>query len=147
MTARTALAAGLATGLLLSGCGKPDAAPVPLPSITTSNVPTSVPTVASISVRTTTTTPTPTARAAVTTVVEEEPPPPPPPTPTPTPPPEPTAQPTTPSPEPTTGAAEPPPVAVPGFPCEEEGATAVDPAGRPLRCAENRWGRLLWDRA
>ncbi|QTR01160.1 hypothetical protein J7S33_16815, partial [Saccharothrix algeriensis] len=99
--------------------------------------PRSVPAVVSISVRPTTTAPPPTA--AVTT---EEPPPPPPVEPPPT------TRPTT-TPPPTTTTApttERPDVALRGFPCEQEGATAVDPAGRPLVCEQNRRGRLHWDR-
>ncbi|MBY8848078.1 hypothetical protein K7G98_05175 [Saccharothrix sp. MB29] len=38
-------------------------------------------------------------------------------------------------------------VAIEGFPCEERGATAVDPAGRALVCEPGRRQRLRWERA
>ncbi|TQM82176.1 hypothetical protein FHX81_4573 [Saccharothrix saharensis] len=125
--------------LLLTGaCAKPSASPEPvvLPTTSSSAPVTSIPAVAEISVRptTTTTTPPPPPTVAGTT----EPPPPPPP---------PQVQ---PQPAPPAESTTTPPrfdeVALEGFPCEEEGATAVDPAGRDLVCEKTRRGRLVWDR-
>ncbi|MDU0291849.1 hypothetical protein [Saccharothrix longispora] len=127
--------------LLLTGaCGKPTAVPEPVevPTVATSSptAPPSVPAVASISVRPVTTTPPPPTVRATTEA------PPPPPVDVPPPPaPEPTAvAPTTTEP----GFDE---VAIEGFPCEERGATAVDPAGRALVCEPGRRQRLRWERA
>ncbi|MFC5056932.1 hypothetical protein [Saccharothrix xinjiangensis] len=137
-----AAATGALALLLTGACGKPTAAPEPVvvPTTTSSSAPvTSVPAVADISVPPTTTTPTTTVAATT------EPPPPPPP-----PPPAAPVQPE-PRPEPTTAPTTEPPgldeVAFEGFPCEERGATAVDPTGRALVCDQGRRGWLRWERA
>ena len=137
--APVAASGGLLLLLLTGACAKPSASPEPvvLPTISSSVAPvTSIPAVANISVQppTTTTTPPPPPTVAATT----EPPPPPPPVQV-QPPAEPTTKPTTPPP----AFDE---VALEGFPCEEEGAQAVDPAGRDLVCERTRRGRLIWDR-
>ncbi|MFC6091394.1 hypothetical protein [Saccharothrix lopnurensis] len=134
-----AAATGALALLLTGACGKPTAAPEPVvvPTTASSAPATSVPAVASISVRPRVTTP-PTTVAATT-----EPPPPPPPAPAPiqpAPPPEPTTVPTTAPPELDEVAFE-------GFPCDERGAAAVDPTGKPLVCQHGRRGWLRWERA
>ncbi|WP_146173851.1 hypothetical protein [Saccharothrix carnea] len=137
--APVAASGGLLLLLLTGACAKPSASPEPvvLPTISSSAPVTSIPAVANISVQpgTTTTTPPPPTTVAATT----EPPPPPPPVQV-QPQPEPPAEPTT----------TPPrfdQVALEGFPCDEEGATAVDPTGRDLVCERTRRGRLVWDKA
>lgn len=120
--------------LLLGACGKPQASPtpVPVPSITASPTSVPVPANASISVR-----PVPTT---VTTTLADT---------TEPPPPETTNPPVQVQPQPTQGDPTQPPfdnVALLGFPCETEGATANDPAGRPLVCEKSRRGRLYWAR-
>ncbi|XVS64250.1 hypothetical protein ACQPYE_39420 [Actinosynnema sp. CA-299493] len=137
--APVAASGGLLLLLLTGACAKPSASPEPvvLPTVSSSAPVTSVPAVANISVlpaATTTTPPPPPPTVAATT----EPPPPPPAEVQP--PPRQTAEPTT----------TPPrfdQVALEGFPCDEEGATAVDPTGRALVCEKTRRGRLAWDRA
>lgn len=137
--APVAAGGGLFLLLLTGACAKPSAGPEPvvLPTISSSAPVTSIPAVAEISVRPVATTPPPTTVAATT----EPPPPPPPPPPVQVqPPPPPTVAPTT----------TPPrfdEVALEGFPCEEEGATAVDPTGRELVCEPTRRNRLTWKRA
>lgn len=138
--APVAASGGLALLLLTGACGKPSANPEPvvLPTISSSAsaTPTSIPAVAHISVQPTTTTPRPTVAATT-----EPPPPPPPPPPVQVQPvPEPTTRP------PTTEPPEYDEVAVEGFPCDEQGARAVDPAGRKLVCKQTRRGWLIWDR-
>lgn len=133
----TTAAATVGLAVLLGACGgKPQAAPTPvsIPSISTSRTPASLPAIASISVRPTTTT------VAPVEVTTEPPPPPPPPAE------EPPVQ-TQPAPPPVE-PTEPDEleVALHGFPCHDEGATAVDPAGRPLVCEKGRRGRLSWGR-
>lgn len=137
--APVAASGGLLLLLLIGACGKPSANPEPvvIPTISSSAsaTPTSIPAVAHISVQPTTTTLAPTVAATT------EPPPPPPPPPVQVQPvPEPTTQP------PTTEAPEYDEVAVEGFPCDEQGARAVDPAGRKLVCKQTRRGWLIWDR-
>ncbi|MGM1058750.1 hypothetical protein [Saccharothrix sp. Mg75] len=144
MVHRKALLAPVAGGsliavLLAGACGKPTAAPEPveLPTITTGSTtpPASVPAVASISVRAVATTPPPTAEATT------EPPPPPPPVEV-----QPVPPPAPPAPPPTTTEPAFDEVAIEGFPCDERGATAVDPAGRALTCEPGRRDRLRWTR-
>ncbi len=136
--APVAASGGLLALLLAGACGKPSATPEPvvIPTTSSSSAPvTSIPAVANISVRPAATTPPPTTVTTTT-----EPPPPPPPVQVqPLPQPKPTVKPTT----------EPPEwdeVALEGFPCEEQGDTAIDPAGRPLVCEPTRRGRLAWNR-
>ncbi|MEJ2858594.1 MULTISPECIES: hypothetical protein [unclassified Saccharothrix] len=137
MTARTAVWTPVAVGvglLLLGACGKPHASPtpVPVPSITASPTSVPVPANASISVR-------PAPTTATTTVAGTTEPPPPPVT-------QPPAQ---VQPEPTQVQPTQQPwkdVALLGLPCETEGATANDPAGRPLVCEKSRRGKLYWTR-
>jgi hypothetical protein len=137
--APVAASGGLLALLLTGACAKPSASPepVPLPTVTSSAPVTSIPAVANISVRpaATTTTPPPPPTVAGTT----EPPPPPPPV---------QVQ---PEPQPPAETTTTPPrydeVALEGFPCDEKGATAVDPAGRKLVCEPTRRGRLIWSRA
>ncbi|MFI9006949.1 hypothetical protein ACIGNX_06935 [Actinosynnema sp. NPDC053489] len=138
--APVAASGGLLLLLLSSACAKPSASPEPvvLPTISSSAPVTSVPAVANISVQpapTTTTTPPPPPTVADTT----EPPPPAPPPAAP------------PQPQPPVETTTTPPrfdeVALEGFPCEQQGAKAVDPAGRDLVCERTRRGRLVWDRA
>jgi hypothetical protein len=137
--APVAASGGLLALLLTGACAKPSASPEPvlLPTVSSSAPVTSIPAVANISVRPAATTTTPPPTVAGTT----EPPPPPPPPPVQVQPePQPPARPTT----------TPPrydEVALEGFPCDEEGATAIDPAGRKLVCEPTRRGRLAWDRA
>ncbi|MFD1148246.1 hypothetical protein [Saccharothrix hoggarensis] len=139
--APVAASGGLLVLLLVGACGKPAASPEPvvLPTISSSSAPvTSIPAVAQISVRpvTTTTTPEPTTVAGTT----EPPPPPPPPV---------QVQPQ-PAPPPAVTTTTPPKfdqVAIEGFPCTEEGATAIDPTGRDLVCERTRRNRLAWERA
>ncbi|QFZ23732.1 hypothetical protein [Saccharothrix syringae] len=134
-----AAATGLAALLLTGACGKPSAAPEPVvvPTISSSAPVTSVPAVANISVQPRPTTPT---TEVVTTT--EPPPPPPPPAP---------VQPAPPPPQPTEVTTTEPPridqVAFEGFPCDERGDQAVDPAGRRLVCEPGgRRERLRWVR-
>uniref|UniRef100_UPI0031D86726 hypothetical protein n=1 Tax=Saccharothrix mutabilis TaxID=33921 RepID=UPI0031D86726 len=121
-------------GLLLGACGKPQASPtpVPVPSITPSPTSHSVPANASISVR-----PAPTTETTTVAATTEPPPPPP-------------AQPPAQvQPQPTQVEPTQPPlreVALLGFPCDTEGETATDPAGRPLVCEKSRRGKLFWVR-
>ncbi|MCE6995701.1 hypothetical protein LZG04_12940 [Saccharothrix sp. S26] len=138
--APVAASGGLLALLLTGACAKPSASPEPvlLPTVSSSAPVTSIPAVANISVlpAATTTTPPPPPTVADTT----EPPPPPPPPPAPV----------QPQPQPPVQTTTPPrfdEVALEGFPCETEGATAVDPAGRALVCEKTRRGRLVWDRA
>ncbi|WP_309109795.1 hypothetical protein [Saccharothrix sp.] len=138
MMARKVVWAPVAVGvglLVLGACGKPHASPtpVPVPSITPSPTKVSVPANASISVRPAPTTVTTTVAATT------EPPPPP------------QAQqpPVQVQPEPTWVEPTHQPVhevALLGFPCDAEGETAVDPAGRPLVCEKSRRGKLYWAR-
>ncbi|MER5261228.1 hypothetical protein ABTZ99_03955 [Actinosynnema sp. NPDC002837] len=136
--APVAASGGLLLLLLTGACAKPSASPEPvlLPTASSSAPVTSIPAVANISVRPAATTTTP-------------PPPPPPPTVAATtapPPPVQVQPPARPTAEPTTTPPRFDQVALEGFPCDEEGATAVDPAGRALVCEPNRRGRLVWDR-
>jgi hypothetical protein len=140
--APVAASGGLLLLLLTGACGKPSANPEPvvIPTISSSAsaTPTSIPAVANISVRPMTTTTLPPTVAATT----EPPPPPPPPPPVQVEPvPEPTVAP------PTTTTPRYDEVALEGFPCDEQGAKAVDPAGRKLVCKQTRRGWLVWDRA
>jgi type IV secretory pathway VirB10-like protein len=139
--APVAVSGGLLLLLLTGACAKPSASPEPvvLPTVSSSVPVTSIPVIANISVLPAATTTTPPPPPPTTVAATTEPPPPPPPAQV-EPPPRPTAEPTT----------TPPrfdQVALEGFPCDEEGATAVDPAGRPLLCEKTRRGRLAWDRA
>ncbi|WP_447004777.1 hypothetical protein ACRAKI_35235 [Saccharothrix isguenensis] len=139
--APVAVSGGLLLLLLTGACGKPSANPEPVVIPTTSSsasaTPTSIPAVADISVRPTTTT---TALPPTVDATTEPPPPPPPPPVQVQPPPEPPAEP------PTTTRPRYDEVALQGFPCDEQGAKAVDPAGRELVCKQTRRGRLVWDR-
>ncbi|QQQ76245.1 hypothetical protein IOD16_35365 [Saccharothrix sp. 6-C] len=136
--APVAASGGLLLLLLTGACARPSASPEPvvLPTVSSSAPVTSIPAVANISVRPAVTTTTPPPPPP--TVDETTEPPPPPPVDV-QPPPRQTTEPTT----------TPPrfdQVALEGFPCDEEGATAVDPAGRRLVCEPTRRGRLVWDR-
>lgn len=128
---------GLLALLLTGACAKPSPNPEPvlLPTVSSTAPVTSIPAVANITVRPAPTTPPPPPTVAETT----EPPPPPP-----------VQVPPEPEPRPTTVPTTTPPrfdeVALEGFPCEEQGATAVDPAGRKLVCTPTRRGRLVWGR-
>jgi hypothetical protein len=136
--APVAASGGLLVMLLAGACARPTAAPEPVvvPTISSSAPVTSIPAVASISVRAAETTTLPPTVAETT-----EPPPPPPPPAQVQPPvqPEPTVQPTRTEPEWDEVALE-------GFPCAEEDAQAIDPAGRQLTCEPTRRGRLIWQR-
>lgn len=136
--APVAASGGLFLLLFTGACAKPSASPEPvvLPTMSSSAPVTSIPAVANISVRPAATTTTPPPPPTVAATTEPSPPPPV----QVQPPPKPTAEPTT----------TPPrfdQVALEGFPCDEEGATAVDPAGRDLVCERTRRGRLVWDKA
>ncbi|WP_461123478.1 hypothetical protein [Saccharothrix stipae] len=136
--APVAAGGGLLVLLLTGACAKPSASPEPvvLPTISSTAPVTSIPAVANISVRPAATTPPPPPPTVAETT---EPPPPPPPPPVQV------------QPQPTVKPTTTPPrfdeVAIEGFPCDEEGATAVDPAGRKLVCEKTRRGRLVWNRA
>ncbi|MEV8441527.1 hypothetical protein AB0425_29450 [Actinosynnema sp. NPDC051121] len=137
--APVAASGGLLALLLTGACAKPSASPEPvlLPTVSSSAPVTSIPAVANISVRPAATTTTP---------------PPPPPTVADTTEPPPAAPPVQvqPEPQPPAEPTKTPPrfdeVALEGFPCDEQGATAVDPAGRKLVCEPTRRGRLVWER-
>ena len=138
--APVAASGGLLLLLLTGACAKPSASPEPvvLPTISSSAPVTSIPAVANISVQPATTTTTPPPPPTTVAGTTEPPPPPPPPV---------QVQ---PQPQPPVQTTTPPrfdEVAIEGFPCEEKGATAVDPAGRKLVCEQTRRGRLVWDRA
>ncbi|WP_367134255.1 hypothetical protein [Saccharothrix sp. HUAS TT1] len=134
-----AASGGLFLLLLTGACAKPSASPEPvvLPTTSSSAPVTSIPAVANIFVQPVATTPPPPPPTVAATT---EPPPPPPPPP---------AQ-VEPEPEPTAAPTTTPPrfdeVALEGFPCQEEGARAIDPAGRDLVCTPTRRGRLTWKR-
>jgi outer membrane biosynthesis protein TonB len=136
--APVAASGGLLLLLLTGACAKPSASPEPvlLPTASSSAPVTSIPAVANISVRPAATTTTPPPPPPPTVAATTEPPPPPVQV-------QPPARPTA---EPTTTPPRFDQVALEGFPCEEKGATAVDPAGRELVCEPNRRGRLVWDR-
>jgi hypothetical protein len=131
-------AGGLLALLLVGACGRPDASPTPdvtLPTSPSSAAPTSVPAVASISVRPVATTPPPTVKQTT--------------APPPAAPPPVQVQPVPEVPR-TTSAPPTNPFeefALEGFPCEAEGEAATDPAGRPLVCEKTRRGKLRWARS
>ncbi|ROP39556.1 hypothetical protein EDD40_4945 [Saccharothrix texasensis] len=137
--APVAASGGLLLLLLTGACARPSASPEPvvLPTVSSSAPVTSIPAVANISVRPAVTTTTPPPPPPPTVDATTEPPPPPPVD-------------VQPPPRQTTEPTTTPPrfdqVALEGFPCDEEGATAVDPAGRRLVCEPTRRGRLVWDR-
>ncbi|ONI82332.1 hypothetical protein ALI22I_40170 [Saccharothrix sp. ALI-22-I] len=134
--APVAASGGLFLLLLVGACGKPSASPEPvvLPTTSSSAPVTSIPAVANISVRPVATTPPPPPPPVAETT---EPPPPPPVQAQPLPAPKPTFEP--PPPQPRWDE-----VALEGFPCDQEGDTAVDPTGRELVCTPTRRGRLAW---